>query len=90
MNNIIGKPNALKQVNLSLVRNAIKEKGSATRSEIVEATNISVTTVHTLLTEMLENKEIIDAGYDESIGGREAVRYELNKDRFDSAYKTIY
>lgn len=82
MNNIIGKPHALKQVNLSLVRKAIKEKGSATRSEIVEATNISVTTVRTLLTEMLDNKEIIDAGYDESIGGRKAVRYELNKDRF--------
>lgn len=82
MNNIMGKPHALKQVNLSTVRKAIKEKGSATRAEIVNATNISVTTVRTLLTEMLENNEIIPAGQDESIGGRKAIRYQLKKDRF--------
>lgn len=82
MKDILGKPHALKQVNLSVVRKAIKEKGSATRAEIAEATKISVTTVRTLLTEMLMNNEIVDAGYDESIGGRKAVRYELNKNRF--------
>lgn len=82
MKNIIGKPHALKQVNLSLVRKAIKEKGSATHTEIVEATKISVTTVRTLLSELLKNNEIIDIGYDESSGGRKAVRYELNKHRF--------
>lgn len=82
MKDILGKPHALKQVNLSVVRKAIKEKGSATRAEIVAATKISVTTVRTLLTEMLMNNEIVDAGYDESIGGRKAVRYELNKNRF--------
>lgn len=82
MDNIMGKPNALKQVNLSLVRKAIKEKGSATRSEIVGSTKISTTTVRTLLTEMLDNKEIIEIGLDDSIGGRKAVRYALVKERF--------
>lgn len=83
--NIIGKPYALKQVNLSRVRKVIKENGSATRAEIVNATKISVTTVRTLLTEMLENNEIAEAGQDESIGGRRAVRYVLKKDRFYGA-----
>lgn len=82
MKKVIGKPNALKQVNLSLVRRAIREKGSATRGEIVAATNISVTTVRTLLTEMLESGELYSVGQDASIGGRRAVRYALNKDRF--------
>lgn len=82
MSSILGKPNALKQVNLSAIRKVIKKNGSATRFEIVQETKISTTTVRTLLTEMLENKEIAERGYDESIGGRKAVRYQLEKDRF--------
>lgn len=85
MNHITGKPQALKQVNLSAVRKAIKEKGSATRAEIVEATKISVTTVRKLLTEMEGNDEIEGSGFDESIGGRRAVRYEIKKNRFFGA-----
>lgn len=84
MNKISGKPQALKQVNLSAVRRAIRENTSATRAEIVEATQISVTTVRTLLTEMMSNGEIMEVGYDESIGGRRAVRYELKKDRISA------
>lgn len=79
---IMGKPNALKQVNLSMVRRAILEKGSATRAEIVNATKISVTTVRTLLTELQNNNELVEIGFDDSIGGRKAVRYKLNKSRF--------
>lgn len=79
MPNINGIPNALKQVNLTAVRRAIREKGSATRAEIVQATGISVTTVRTLLTEMQNDNEIYASGCDESAGGRKAVRYQLNK-----------
>lgn len=80
--NVTGKPNALKQVNLSMVRRAILEKGSATRAEIVDATNISVTTVRTLITELKNNDELIEIGLDNSIGGRKAVRYKFNEKRF--------
>lgn len=79
---VMGKPNALKQVNLSMVRKVILEKGSATRAEIVEATKISVTTVRTLLTELQNRNELVEVGFDDSIGGRKATRYKLNKDRF--------
>lgn len=80
--NVMGKPNALKQVNLSMVRRAILEKGSATRAEIVEATKISVTTVRTLLTELQSDNELVEVGFDDSIGGRKATRYKLNEGRF--------
>lgn len=80
--NMIGKPNALKQVNLSMVRRAILEKGSATRAEIAEATKISVTTVRTLLTELQRGEELVEVGFDDSIGGRKATRYKLNESRF--------
>lgn len=90
MNHIIGKPQSLKQVNLSLVRKAIKEKGSATRAEIVESTQVSITTVRTLLTEMLADGEIFEAGQDESVGGRKAVRYALNKNRFRGIAFCLY
>lgn len=79
---LIGKPNALKQVNLSMVRRAIREAGSATRSEVVSVTKIGATTVRKLLTEMLNNHEIAEIGYDDSVGGRKAVRYGLNKECF--------
>ena len=83
--NMMGKPNALKQVNLSYVRRAIMEKGSATRAEIVDATKISTTTVRTLLTEMQANNELVEVGFDDSIGGRKATRYQLNAERFFGA-----
>lgn len=85
MEHMTGRPNTIKQVNLTAIRKSIKEKGSATRAEIVESTNISVTTVRNILTEMLNTGEIIEAGFDESIGGRRAVRYKLKKDKFFGA-----
>lgn len=79
---VIGKPHVLKQVNLSMIRKAILENGTATRAEIVAATNISVTTVRTLLTELQNAGEVKPVGLDDSTGGRNATRYELNKERF--------
>lgn len=85
MKHMVGTPHTLKEVNLCAVRKVIREQGSATRAEIAAATKISVTTVRTLLTEMAENGELLESGYDESMGGRKAVRYALNKDRFFGA-----
>lgn len=79
---VMGKPSMLKQVNLSKIRKAILEKGTATRAEIVEATHIGVSTVRTLLTELQQAGELAPVGLDESTGGRSATRYELNKERF--------
>lgn len=80
-----GTPQTLKQVNLSAVRKAIIDKGSATRAEIAALTGISVTTVRALLIEMFENGEIIEVGQDESSGGRKAVRYQMSKEKYYGA-----
>ena len=80
-----GRPNLLKRANLSLIRRAIRDRGTATRAEIAEETRISSTTVRSLLAELLENGEIEGIGYDESSGGRKAERYALCPERYHSA-----
>lgn len=60
-------------------------KGTATRAEIAEETNISSTTVRSLLNEMFKDREIEGIGYDESSGGRKAERYRLKPDRYHCA-----
>lgn len=82
---VMGTPQALKQVNLSMVRRAIRDRGCATRSEIAALTKISVTTVRALLLEMGEAGEIAEAGQEVSSGGRKAVRYRLCKDKYCGA-----
>lgn len=79
---VMGRPSVLKQINLSMIRKAILKKGTATRAEIVAATNIGVSTVRTLLTELQNAGELAPIGLDDSTGGRSATRYKLNKERF--------
>lgn len=81
MDQLTATPRLLKQANLSQIRKVIREKGTATRAEIVQETNISSTTVRSLLSEMLSDGEIDSIGYDESSGGRKALRYRLNPER---------
>lgn len=84
MKTLTARPKLLKQANLSLIRNVIKNKRTATRAEIVNATKISSTTVRTLLSEMMESGEIESIGYDESSGGRKAERYRFKPDKYYS------
>ena len=58
MDTLTARPRLLKQANLSLIRRVIKNRGTATRAEIAGETQISSTTVRSLLAEMLENGEI--------------------------------
>lgn len=73
-----GKPQVMKKVNSTLIKQVLKEKNSATKAQIAEVTGISATTVRTLLEELIKSKEIISLGFDESSGGRRAERYTLN------------
>lgn len=82
MDSLTARPNLLKQANLTLIRNVIRHKGTATRAEIAAETNISSTTVRSLLNEMIENKEIESIGYDASSGGRKAKRYCFMPERY--------
>lgn len=85
MDKLTARPQFLKQANFSLIRQAIMEKGTATRAEIVKETKISSTTVRSLLFEMLECGEIESIGFDESSGGRKAERYRIRPERYHSA-----
>lgn len=85
MDTLTAKPTLLKQANLSLIRRSIRSRRTATRAEIAQDTEISFTTIRSLLSEMLENEEIEVLGYDESSGGRKAARYRLRPDRYHGA-----
>ena len=85
MDQLTATPKLLKQANLSSIRKVIRAKGTATRAEIVQETKISSTTVRSLLSEMLCDGEIESIGYDESSGGRKALRYSLNPERYHGA-----
>ncbi|GFZ32952.1 hypothetical protein CSC2_34780 [Clostridium zeae] len=78
MGNISGKPTTMKEINIGLIKKALKKIGAATRAELTESTGISQTTVRSLLEELLGSNEVIRLGLDKSSGGRRAERYALN------------
>lgn len=78
MNELSGRPNILKRLNNDIIKNALKNLGSATKAELVQETGISLTTVGVILSKLIEEGEVQNQGYDESSGGRRAERYTLN------------
>lgn len=87
MKKMPASPQAMKKVNITLIKKVLKNSASATKAEISEATGISSTTVRSLINELLENKEIVSMGLDQSSGGRRAERYTLNfKNNFILAF----
>lgn len=85
MDALNARPGLLRQVNLSMIRRALKRRGTATRAEIARDTQISSTTVRTLLFEMQQSGEIESAGFDASSGGRKAERYRIAPGRLCGA-----
>ena len=85
MDTLTARPRLLKQANLSQIRRVIKRRGTATRAEIAGETQISSTTVCSLLAEMMENGEIESIGHDKSSGGRKAERYRFKPDKYYGA-----
>ena len=85
MDTLTARPGLLKQANLSQIRRVIKRRGTSTRAEIAGETQISSTTVRSLLAEMMENGEIESIGHDKSSGGRKAERYRFKPDKYYGA-----
>lgn len=81
MGAVTGKPALMKQMNLSLIYEALIEMGTATRAEIAAKTAISATTIRSLLEELLQNGALLEVALDASSGGRRARRYALNPAR---------
>ena len=76
-----GKPELIKKMNIELIYQTLIALGSATRGEIAEATHMSVTTVRSLLEELVTLGEIVGSDLDVSSGGRRPQRYILSPDR---------
>jgi Transcriptional regulator/sugar kinase len=78
MKEISGRPNILKRLNSDLIKNALKDLGSATKAELAKETGISLTTVGLILSTLVAEGAVLNQGYDESSGGRRAERYTIN------------
>lgn len=78
MENSSGKPELMKKINLGLLYKALITLKTATRAELAAKTQISATTVRSMLAELIESGDIVELELDESSGGRRAQRYSLN------------
>ena len=76
-----GKPELMKQMNMTLLYRALLSLGSATRVELADKTRISLTTVRALLEKLLQRGEVIGTEWEASSGGRRAQRYSLHPQR---------
>lgn len=84
MEKITGKPKFMKELNILSIKRVILENPLVTRLDISKLTNISLTTVGSILTELLEKEEILAGGYDKSSGGRRAEKYIFNLEKYFS------
>ncbi len=76
-----GKPELMKELNRSLIIEALEKCREATRVELSEKTGISQPTVNLLIRRMLEEQTVISLGAGESTGGRRAELFALNEKR---------
>lgn len=70
----------MKQMNMSILRNALKKCHEATKSELSAMTGLSVVTVNALVSEMTEMGELLIKGTVPSNGGRPSVQYHYNEE----------
>ncbi|WP_227793419.1 ROK family transcriptional regulator [Paenibacillus guangzhouensis] len=80
MKHIGGNAMVIKEVNTNLVRTALKGAGEATKQQIATITGLSAMTVGTILQQLLQSSEVLEAELSASGGGRPAQRYKYNGD----------
>lgn len=78
MSEFSGRPRVLKRLNKDLIKNKLKSLGSATKAQLAQETELSLTTVGLILGELVNTGEVLNQGFDVSSGGRRAERYSLN------------
>lgn len=62
---------------VKIIQSLVKYSG-CTKNELVYYTNLSLSTIDSLLEEMLKSDFVIKAGYRESTGGRPSMSYRVN------------
>lgn len=74
MNEIRG---ARKKNVMKIIQSLVKQ-GGCTKNELVFYTGLSLSTIDSLLEEMLKSNQVIKTGYRESTGGRPSMSYKVN------------
>jgi predicted NBD/HSP70 family sugar kinase len=75
---VSGNALTMRELNINLVRNAVKTMQMATKQQIAEATGLSTVTVGTLIQQLLESGEISEVEQAPSSGGRPAHQFCFN------------
>lgn len=70
--------NTIRENNLSLVINIIREVGSISRAELVRQTHLSATTISSLVSVLLDSGFVQESGIGESSGGRPPILLHFN------------
>ncbi len=68
----------LKQLNIEIIKKALKEFQTATKAQISQATGLSVATCNNIIGELVKSGEVLELDYEESSGGRRAKRFCYN------------
>lgn len=76
MNEIRG----VRKKNVMKIIQSLVKQGGCTKNELVFYTGLSLSTIDSLLEEMLKSNQVIKAGYRESTGGRPSMSYKVNGD----------
>lgn len=74
MNEIRG----VRKKNVMKIIQSLVKQGGCTKNELVFYTGLSLSTIDSLLEEMLKSNRVIKAGYRESTGGRPSMSYKVN------------
>lgn len=72
--------NLQKEINLNKLRNAFKLKKIASKPQLAEQTGLSVVTINSLVSILVENGEVIEDVIMPSNGGRPATAYRFNNE----------
>ncbi|WP_371381187.1 ROK family protein [Sporomusa aerivorans] len=75
---IVNNTIRVKQINVELVKTALRALSFGTKLTIANATGLSVATCGNILNELLERGEVIEADLEQSSGGRPARRFIYN------------
>lgn len=68
----------LKQLNIEIIKKALKQCKAATKAQISQVTGLSVATCNNIIGELVKSKEVLELDYEESSGGRRAKRFCYN------------
>ena len=74
MNEIRG----VRKKNVMKIIQSLVKQGGCTKNELVFYTGLSLSTIDSLLEEILKRNQVIKAGYRESTGGRPSMLYKSN------------